>query len=307
MRIAIVGNSGSGKSTLAREIAAAHSIVSLDLDTVAWEPGKIAVARPADAAAVDVRVFCSAYESWVVEGCYAALVFQTFEQSPILLFIDPGVDACLANCRSRPWEPHKYASKAEQDEKLEFLLSWVREYYSREGELSLPAHQSLFESYRGPKLRLAHRETSFIDDLGVRFEACAIPAKEWTHAAHLTVGLWHVHRYGAADALVRLRNGIRRLNESHGGVNSATGGYHETITAVYVQLLAQYLESIYTDMPLSMRALHLLASPLAAKDALLAFYSRDRLMSSIARAGWIDPDLGPVALTHVLDRLSASL
>jgi adenylate kinase family enzyme len=307
MRIAIVGNSGSGKSTLAREIAAAHSIVSLDLDTVAWEPGKIAVARPADAAAVDVRAFCSAHDSWVVEGCYAALVFQTVEQSPILLFIDPGVDACLANCRSRPWEPHKYGSKAEQDEKLEFLLSWVREYYSREGELSLSAHRSLFESYRGPKLRLAHRATSFIDDLGVRFEACAIPVKEWTHAAHLTVGLWHVHRYGAADALVRLRNGIRRLNESHGSVNSATGGYHETITAVYVQLLAQYLESIYADMPLGMRALHLLASPLAAKDALLAFYSRDRLMSSTARAGWIDPDLGPVALTHVLGRLSASL
>lgn len=307
MRIAIIGNSGSGKSTLAREIAAAHSIVSLDLDTVAWEPRKIAVARPADAAAMDVRAFCSAHESWVVEGCYAALVFQTFEESPILLFIDPGVDACLENCRSRPWEPHKYASKAEQDGKLEFLLSWVREYYSREGELSLSAHQSLFENYRGPKLRLAHRQTSFIDDLGVRFEGCAIPAKEWTHAAHLTVGLWHVHRYGAADALVRLRNGIRRLNESHGGVNSATAGYHETITAVYVQLLAQYLESIHPDMPLGMRAIHLLASPLAAKDVVLAYYSRDRLMSSTARAGWIDPDLGPVSLTHVLGRVTASV
>lgn len=307
MRVAIVGNSGSGKSTLAREITAAHSIVSLDLDTVVWEPGKIAVARPADAAAADVTAFCSAHESWVVEGCYGALAFQTFEQSPILLFIDPGVDACVANCRSRPWEPHKYGSKAEQDEKLDFLLSWVRQYYSREGELSLSAHRLLFDSYRGPKLRLAHRETSFIDDLGVRFEACAIPAKEWTHAAHMTVGLWHVQRYGAADALVRLRNGIRRLNESHGVVNSATGGYHETITAVYVQLLAQYLESIHTDMPLGMRALHLLASPLAAKDVLLAFYTRDRLMSSSARGGWTDPDLAPVTLTHVLDRVSASL
>jgi adenylate kinase family enzyme len=307
MRVAIVGNSGSGKSTLAREIAAAHSIASLDLDTVAWEPGKIAVPRPADAAAADVTAFCSARDGWVVEGCYAALVFQTLEQLPILLFIDPGVDACLANCHSRPWEPHKYASKAEQDEKLEFLLSWVREYYSRDGELSQSAHQSLFESYRGPKLRLEHRGTSFIDDLGVRFEACAIPAKEWTHAAHLTVGLWHVHRYGAADALVRLRNGIRRLNESHGGVNSATNGYHETITAVYVQLLAQFLELVHTDMPLGMRAIHLLGSPLAAKDVLFAFYSRDRLMSSTARAGWIDPDLAPVSLRHVLDRMSAAL
>jgi adenylate kinase family enzyme len=307
MRVAIVGNSGSGKSTLAREIAAVHSIVSLDLDTVAWEPGKIAVARPADTAAADVRAFCSAQESWVVEGCYAALVGHALERSPILLFIEPGVDACIANCRSRPWEPHKYASKAEQDEKLEFLLAWVREYYSRDGDLSLSAHRALFDAYRGPKLRLAHRETTFLDDLGARFQACRIPANEWTHAAHLVVGLWHVNRYGAEDALVRLRTGISRLNESHGSVNSATGGYHETITAAYVQLLTQFLESIHSDMPLGMRAIHLLASPLAAKDVLLTFYSREQLMSTTARAGWIDPDLAPVSLTHAWARVSAAL
>jgi hypothetical protein len=243
-----------------------------------------------------------AHEHWVVEGCYAGLIRQALEHSPILLFIEPGVDACVANCRSRPWEPHKYASRVEQDEKLAFLLSWVREYYSRDGDLSLSAHQMLFDAYRGPKLRLAHRETTFLDDLGARFEACRIPANEWTHAAHLVVGLWHVHRYGAHEALARLRSGIRRLNESHGAVNSATNGYHETITAVYVQLLAQYLDSSGTDMALSMRAIQLLASPLAAKDALLTFYSRERLMSTTARAGWLDPDLAPVTLTDVLDR-----
>jgi hypothetical protein len=45
MRVAIVGNSGSGKSALGGQIAAVHAIASLDLDTVAWQPGKIAVAR----------------------------------------------------------------------------------------------------------------------------------------------------------------------------------------------------------------------------------------------------------------------
>ena len=82
-----------------------------------------------------------------------------------------------------------------------------------------------------------------VDDLAARFTACAIPAKEWSHAAHLVVGLWHVHRYGAdGGPRCDCARGIRRLNESHGGVNSATNGYHETITAAYVQLLAQYLE-----------------------------------------------------------------
>jgi hypothetical protein len=129
----------------------------LDLDTVAWEPGKIAVARDPEAAARDVQGFCGTNESWVVEGCYASLVRAALAYSPLLLFLEPGVEACLANCRSRPWEPHKYASQQMQDQHLEFLLAWVREYYSRAGELSLAAHQELFDEYRGPKHKLTTR------------------------------------------------------------------------------------------------------------------------------------------------------
>jgi adenylate kinase family enzyme len=157
MRIALIGNSGSGKSTLARQFASARALPMLDLDTVAWEPGKIAVARDPEAAARDVQGFCGTNESWVVEGCYASLVRAALAYSPLLLFLEPGVEACLANCRSRPWEPHKYASQQMQDQHLEFLLAWVREYYSRAGELALAAHQELFDEYRGPKHKLTTR------------------------------------------------------------------------------------------------------------------------------------------------------
>jgi adenylate kinase family enzyme len=307
MRVAIVGNSGSGKTTLAAEIAAAYAIPWLDLDRVAWEPGKIAVPRDAEAARRDVAAFCSAQEQWIVEGCYTGLIATALEQLPILLYADPGVEACIANCRSRPWEQHKYASKAEQDDKLELLLAWVRDYYTRDGDLSLTEHQALFEGYRGPKLRLAHRERPFLDDLAVRFEACTIPGKEWTHAAHLVVGLWQVHRYGADEALARLRAGIRRLNESHGGVNTRTNGYHETITAAYVQLLTQYLDAGASNLSLGMRAIALLASGLAARDALFTFYSRDVLLSPAAREGWVDPDLRPVNVRDLLDRHASAL
>ena len=139
-----------------------------------------------------------------------------------------------------------------------------------------------------------------IDDLGARFEACAIPKEEWTHAAHLVVGLWHVHRYGADEALIRLRSGIRRLNESNGGVNSATDGYHETITAAYVRLLAQYLDWCHSNQSLSERASQLLESPLAGKQTLFTFYSRDRLMSTTARAEWIEPDIAPIDVRAIL-------
>ena len=153
-RIAILGNSGSGKSTLAQRLAAEAGAAVLDLDTVAWEPGKIAVARKPVAAAAAVQTFCGTHADWVVEGCYADLVRATFAFKPRLIFLDPGLEQCLANCRARPWEPHKYASKEEQDERLAFLLQWVAEYYTRDGDLSLAGHQALFDAYAGPKQHL---------------------------------------------------------------------------------------------------------------------------------------------------------
>jgi adenylate kinase family enzyme len=164
MPVAIIGNSGSGKSTLARRLAADRALPTLDLDTVAWEPNKIAVPRDHADAIADVKAFCETNKAWVIEGCYAGLVRAALQFSPTLLFLEPGVDACLSNCRNRPWEPHKYKSRREQDEKLEFLLSWVREYYVREGDLSLMAHQALFDDYLGPKRKLTTRvEQQLID------------------------------------------------------------------------------------------------------------------------------------------------
>jgi adenylate kinase family enzyme len=155
MRIAILGNSGSGKSTLARAIAARSGAAVLDLDTVAWEPGRVAVPRSPEAAERDVIAFCEANTAWVVEGCYASLVRVALRFAPRLVFLDPGEERCLENCRARPWEPHKYASQAEQDERLAFLLSWVSDYYARDGDLSLREHVACFEEYSGPKTRLS--------------------------------------------------------------------------------------------------------------------------------------------------------
>lgn len=166
MRIVILGNSGSGKSTLAREFASNRYLTALDLDTVAWERGKIAVSRNSRDAIADVHAFCNSTEQWVIEGCYANLAQAALEWSPLLLFLEPGVAACLSNCRSRPWEPHKYSSKQAQDEKLDFLLSWVRQYYERDGDHSLGAHQALFDSYAGRKYKLTHRvDQQFVDNL----------------------------------------------------------------------------------------------------------------------------------------------
>ena len=153
MRIAIIGNAGSGKTTLARMLADSNTPV-LDLDTIVWEPNKVAVPRDPKIVIADLARFCGEHSAWVVEGCYAHCIQATLPYAPELVFLEPGREACLRNCRNRPWEPHKYASKAEQDAKLELLLRWVADYYEREDDMSLKAHIALFDAYPGPKRRV---------------------------------------------------------------------------------------------------------------------------------------------------------
>lgn len=139
-----------------------------------------------------------------------------------------------------------------------------------------------------------------LDDLVRRFDSLTLTKPEWTHAAHLAVGLWHVSRYGLDDALTRLRRGIRRLNESHGTLNTATGGYHETVTRAYAQLLAAFAER-HADEAVARRLAHLYASPLSGREVLLRFYSQARLGSSEARLDWVEPDVAPLALARALE------
>jgi hypothetical protein len=153
-----------------------------------------------------------------------------------------------------------------------------------------------------PRIQTADSD---LRNLTERFVACTLPHNEWTHAAHLTVGLWHIAHYGAEEALSRLRVGIRRLNDSHGTANSATSGYHETVTRAYVHLLAEFLERCRLDLSVEERVAWLLQSTLADKDVLLRFYSRETLMSVDARARWVEPDIAPLELMIVLETCAA--
>lgn len=167
MRYAVIGNSGSGKSTLAAGLASHHSVPCLDLDTIAWVPGQVAVPRDPAEAERDVQAFCAGNESFIVEGCYENLVRAMLSFRPTLIYLDVDLATCERNCRARPFEPHKYANPSEQDAKLEFLLGWVRDYYDREGAMSRREHIKLFDAYDGPKVRCC-RDVSVGEDGGIR-------------------------------------------------------------------------------------------------------------------------------------------
>jgi adenylate kinase family enzyme len=126
-----------------------YAIPHLDLDQLAWaSPG---TRRPLAESASAIQSFVAAHKEWIAEGCYADLLELLLPLATELRFLNPGIDVCVANCRARPWEPDKYASKQEQDARLEFLLQWVRDYECRSDEYSLSRHRELFDGFPGHK------------------------------------------------------------------------------------------------------------------------------------------------------------
>jgi len=74
-----------------------------------------------------------------------------------------------------------------------------------------------------------------MDDFIRRFEAGTLTKKEWTHEAHLKMAAWYVFNYPPIEAGVRIRVGIRHLNECLGGKNTESAGYHETLTEFWIR------------------------------------------------------------------------
>jgi adenylate kinase family enzyme len=152
MRVLVFGNSGSGKSTYARALAEREALAHLDLDSIVWEPNQIAVLRSTDAIHQSLEQFLAMHENWVIEGCYGELIEAAVPLCTQLVFLNPGLDACLANNARRPWEPHKYASLEQQNAMLAPLRAWVTDYYHRSDQWSYQAHRRIFDAHSGAKI-----------------------------------------------------------------------------------------------------------------------------------------------------------
>ena len=130
------------------------------------------------------------------------------------------------------------------------------------------------------------------DEFLRQFENQTIPQEEWNHRAHLKIAYLMLTRVPFAEALRRVRDGVRALNAAHGLVETPTRGYHETVTHAWLQLVAAMLRQFgpadSADTFLDAQ------SQLGSNRALLFFYSRDRIMSPEARAEFLTPDLAPL-------------
>jgi len=147
----IFGNSGAGKSTLAKKLKAESSLEHLDLDVLAWLDTNPPTRKPIVDSKKEIDLFLSKSDSWVIEGGYSDLLELVTEQASNIVFLNPPVDICIQHCKSRPWEPHKYATKTEQDKNLSMLIEWVKQYEHRDDDFSLKSHRALYEKFSGHK------------------------------------------------------------------------------------------------------------------------------------------------------------
>jgi hypothetical protein len=120
----------------------------------------------------------------------------------------------------------------------------------------------------------------------------SLPREEWTHEAHLAATTYLLLRRPDMDLDEEMPGIIWRYNESVGGFNTDTEGYHETITRVFLHGARLFLSEADLSVPLHELVNELLLSPMGKRDWPLRFYTPARIFSVDARRKFVEPDIG---------------
>jgi hypothetical protein len=134
-----------------------------------------------------------------------------------------------------------------------------------------------------------YADASDIDTLIEGFNAKTLPKEQWTHAAHLTGAVWYLNRFDFDEALQQIRLAISTYNIAVGGQNTATSGYHETMTVFWMQVVDYFVRTT-KGFDLKDCCNALLASPLAERTLPFYFYEKDTILSPQARAAFVPAD-----------------
>src|SRR5277367_2074932 len=91
-------------------------------------------------------------------------------------------------------------------------------------------------------MRPEHLSTSeALDSFLHGFEQGKLAKSEWTHGAHVAAAAYYLFDSNFATILPLMRARISAFNLSVGGANTATSGYHETLTHFWLLIVAELL------------------------------------------------------------------
>ncbi len=124
------------------------------------------------------------------------------------------------------------------------------------------------------------------------FENCRFPNDQFRHADHIRLAWIYIRGYDYEVAEERMRYSIQGFARSLG----AERKYHETITILWMRLVNIAVQlSSRIDNFIDFACAH---AWLLDKKVIFEFYSRDLVMSEIARTAWVEPDLKPIPVLH---------
>ena len=125
------------------------------------------------------------------------------------------------------------------------------------------------------------------------FEQGTLAKSEWTHGAHVATAAYYLFDSGFENVLPLMRARIRAFNESVGGANTTTSGYHETHTHFWLLTVVDLLHQCQPASRLE-AARQAVAVFGEARTLHTLYYSGDVVKDTAARQQWREPDLLPV-------------
>ena len=139
---------------------------------------------------------------------------------------------------------------------------------------------------------LASEET--LDRYLGRFFDHSLPKAEWNHAGHVAMAAYVLYDSDVEAALPKLREAIRAFIEASGGKNTASSGYHETLTVFWLKVVAAKMRELQAASRLD-AVRGVVAAYGEARRLHTLYYSHDlHAADTVARRQWVEPDLRPI-------------
>src|SRR5688572_9429447 len=129
-----------------------------------------------------------------------------------------------------------------------------------------------------------------IEELVQSFLQRSLDKSLWTHAAHLSTAIWHLKQYDIHEGTCRMKSAIISYNLSVGGENTGTGGYHETMTLFWMDILNIFVND-KAGLSLKDTCDKLLNRSLVSKNLPMSFYTKEKILTPLARSRAVAPDL----------------
>src|SRR5579862_6753085 len=121
-------------------------------------------------------------------------------------------------------------------------------------------------------------------ELLAAFESQSLTHEQWNHRAHLRVAYMYLHGHGFEHGLVKIREGIKKLNAVQKVPESVDRGYHETITHAFARVVASMIDAHNETLGIKDSESFCEAHPhLLSKMVLRLYYTRARIMTLEAK------------------------